>query len=81
MKVFPQTVLNIPVKAKPEISTLPELVKMIEVIEGELGKRGRVLVRYSGTEPVCRIMVEGERQEKIDGYARQIGDVIREQLG
>jgi len=81
MKVFPQTVFNIPVKAKPEISTVPELVKVIEVIDGKLGKRGRVLVRYSGTEPVCRIMVEGERQEEIDGYARQIENVIREQLG
>ena len=81
MKVFPQTVLNIPVKTKPEISTVPQLVKAIEMVEGELGKRGRVLVRYSGTEPVCRIMIEGERQEEIDEYARQIGDVIRDQLG
>ena len=81
MKVFPQTVLNIPVRAKPEISTIPELVKVMEGIEGALGKRGRVLVRYSGTEPVCRIMVEGESQEEIDRYARQIGDVIKNQLG
>lgn len=81
MKVFPQIVLNIPVKAKPEISAVPELVKVMEVVEGELGERGRVLVRYSGTEPLCRIMVEGEREEEIDEYSRQIADVVREQLG
>ena len=68
-------------KTKPEISTVPQIVKVIEMVEGELSKKGRVLVRYSGKEPVCRIMVEGEKQKEIDGYARQIGDVIRDQLG
>ena len=81
MSVFPQVLINVPVKTKPDISSLPELVRVIKGVEQELGERGRVLVRYSGTEPVCRVMVEGEKQEEIDNYARNIADLIRQQLG
>ena len=76
MTVFPQVLINVPVKKKPEISSLPELVSVQQDVETRLGKKGRVLLRYSGTEPVCRIMVEGERQEEIDQYARQIAEVV-----
>lgn len=80
MTVFPQAMVNVSVRSKPEISSVPELVKVLEKVKTSLGERGRMLVRYSGTEPVCRIMVEGERQEKIDEYARQIADVVRHKL-
>jgi phosphoglucosamine mutase len=80
MTVFPQTVVNVQVKRKPALSTVPDLVKAIEKVEKELGEKGRVLVRYSGTEPVCRIMVEGEKKKEIEDHARQIGDVVRMQL-
>jgi phosphoglucosamine mutase len=81
MTVFPQVLINVPVKKKPEISSLPALVRVQQDVETRLGEKGRVLLRYSGTEPVCRIMVEGERQEEIDRYARQIAEVVQKQLG
>ncbi|UCF57868.1 MAG: phosphoglucosamine mutase, partial [Deltaproteobacteria bacterium] len=80
MTLFPQVLVNVPVKIKPEISSVPELVEALQKVETSLGQRGRVLLRYSGTEPVCRVMVEGERQEEIDEYARQIAEVIKQQL-
>lgn len=80
MTLFPQTLINIDVGMKPVISTIPELVNVIKEVERKLGKKGRVLVRYSGTEPVCRVMVEGEDQVEIGNYAREIGDVIRRHL-
>ena len=54
--------------------------RMQQDVETRLGERGRVLLRYSGTEPVCQIMLEGERQEEIEEYARQIADVVTELL-
>jgi phosphoglucosamine mutase len=80
MTVFPQVLINVPVKKKPEISSVPELVRAQQDVETRLGEMGRVLLRYSGTEPVCRIMVEGERQEEIEEYARQIAEVVQKQL-
>jgi phosphoglucosamine mutase len=80
MTVFPQVLINVPVKKKPEISSVPQLVRLQQDVETRLGERGRVLLRYSGTEPVCRIMVEGERHEEIHRYARQIAVVVRKQL-
>ncbi len=81
MTIFPQAMINVPVKSQPEISSVPELVELLQKVETRLSERGRVLVRYSGTEPVCRIMVEGEKQEEIDAYALQIADVVRQELG
>ena len=80
MTFFPQSLINVAVKARPKISSVPEIGKIINRIEKGLGEKGRVLVRYSGTEPVCRIMIEGERQEEIDEYARQIADVVKRKL-
>ncbi|MBW1914055.1 MAG: phosphoglucosamine mutase, partial [Deltaproteobacteria bacterium] len=81
MTVYPQTLLNLEVKSKPEIKDIPDLLAIIGDIECMLGEEGRVLVRYSGTEPVCRIMVEGKDQKEIEDYARRIGDVVLSQLG
>jgi phosphoglucosamine mutase len=81
MTVFPQVLINVPVKKKPEISSLPELVRLQQDVERRLGEKGRVLLRYSGTEPVCRIMVEGEHKEEIDRYGRQIAEKVAKLLG
>jgi len=81
MPVYPQTLLNLEVKSKPEIKDVSDLLAIIRDIECMLGEEGRVLVRYSGTEPVCRIMVEGKDQKEIEDYARRIGDVVLSQLG
>jgi phosphoglucosamine mutase len=80
MTIFPQTLINVPVKIKPDISGVPEISMVIMAVENELGDEGRVLVRYSGTEPLCRVMVEGKSQEEIERSARLIVDVIKKEL-
>ena len=81
MKVFPQKLINIDVKSKPEISTVPEIVKAVEAVEEELGDKGRVLIRYSGTQNMCRVMVEGPTDEETEKYCTQIADIVKEKLG
>ena len=81
MTIFPQVTVNVTVKSKPDISEVPELEGVIRKVEKNLGDTGRVLVRYSGTEPVCRIMVEGEEQKKIEAYAGLVADVVSQRLG
>jgi len=80
MRPFPQTLVSVPVQTKPPLSELPEVEKVIKEVEAALGKRGRVLVRYSGTEPVCRVMVEGEKKEEVEGHAARIAAVIKQRL-
>ena len=80
MTIYPQVLVNVPVKTKPEIAGIQEVVKKIEETEAELGDDGRVLVRYSGTEPLCRVMVEGKVKAKIEDYAEQIANVVSDIL-
>ena len=81
MKVFPQKLINVDVKNKPELSTIPEISEVIKDVEAQLGTKGRVLVRYSGTQPMCRVMVEGPTNDETQKYCTQIADVLREKLG
>jgi len=81
MTVFPQTLLNVEVRSKPDLATVPEISKVIQSVEKSLAGGGRVLVRYSGTQPVCRIMVEGPTLEKTEQHCRQIVDIIEDKLG
>ncbi|MBW2038397.1 MAG: phosphoglucosamine mutase [Deltaproteobacteria bacterium] len=81
MAVFPQKLINIGVKSKPELSTVPEIVRVVEAAEKALGDKGRVLVRYSGTQNMCRVMVEGPTDEATERYCRQIADVVKAKLG
>ncbi|MBW2674926.1 MAG: phosphoglucosamine mutase, partial [Deltaproteobacteria bacterium] len=80
MKVFPQKLINIDVSSKPDIATIPEIVRVIEEVEKKLGDKGRVLVRYSGTQNMCRVMVEGPTNEKTEAHCHQIVDVVKEKL-
>jgi phosphoglucosamine mutase len=81
MDLFPQILINVPVKSSPDISEVPDLARVIKKAEQGLGESGRVLVRYSGTEPVCRVMVEGENEEEAKAYAGEIADTVRKVLG
>ena len=81
MKAFPQVLLNVEVKDKLDIETVPQIKDAIRCVEDMLGERGRVLVRYSGTQPVCRVMVEGPVEEETRHYCQQIADVVKEALG
>jgi phosphoglucosamine mutase len=80
MTVFPQVLINIDVKARPDLSTVPEIVKAIKDAEDTLGNRGRVLVRYSGTQNMCRVMVEGPTKEETVKYGEKIAEVVRKKL-
>jgi phosphoglucosamine mutase len=80
MKVFPQMLINIDVKRKPEIETVPEITAAIKKAEEALGDKGRVLVRYSGTQNMCRVMVEGPTKKETETHCRQIADVVRKIL-
>ena len=58
-RAFPQVLINVPVERKPNLSDVPRVMDEVRRIEGELGDDGRVLLRYSGTEALARVMVEG----------------------
>ena len=81
MEMFPQVVINVDVKSKPDLKTLPEVQAAIKKAEGELGEQGRVLVRYSGTQSMCRVMVEGPTIEKTESLAKTIAAEIKKKLG
>jgi phosphoglucosamine mutase len=81
MTAFPQTLINVVVKSKPKLESLPQVQSVIREVESRLEDSGRVLVRYSGTEPICRVMVEGPDPETVDGLARSISQAIGEAIG
>lgn len=81
MTVFPQVMINVPVTHKPPIETEPAISDAIRAVERVLNGRGRVLVRYSGTQALCRVMVEAPTREETDRHCRHIADVVRSRLG
>jgi phosphoglucosamine mutase len=81
MQRFPQVLVNLRVRSKPDVETLPEVAKAIRQAERELGERGRVLVRYSGTEALMRVMIEGEREQSIRRLADDIAEAARAAIG
>jgi phosphoglucosamine mutase len=81
MTHYPQVLHNVHVKKKEDFSSYPKILSVIKKVEAALGENGRVLVRYSGTEPLARVMVEGEDYSVIQGYAEEIAQSIRAQLG
>jgi phosphoglucosamine mutase len=78
---FPQVLLNVAVKAKQPFAEIPDVQKVAQDIEAELGLRGRLLLRYSGTEPLARVMIEGENQAEIEKQAGLLAGVIQRSLG
>ena len=81
MDVYPQVLINIDVAAKPAFDTIPEIGTAVEQAETELAGRGRVLLRYSGTQNLCRVMVEGPTEEITRHHAERIADVVRATIG
>ena len=80
MESLPQVLMNVKVKEKRDIDTL-EAMKYIRKTEERLGKKGRVLVRYSGTENLCRVMIEGEQKKEIQKMANEIAHGIKKEIG
>jgi phosphoglucosamine mutase len=81
LKVFPQTIQNIRVREKTPFAQVPEIQRTIESAERELNGNGRVVVRYSGTEALARVMVEAESEEKMQALADNIASAIKQGLG
>jgi phosphoglucosamine mutase len=81
MRRFPQVLVNVRVAARRDVASVPALGEAIRAAETALGERGRVLVRYSGTEPLLRIMIEGERESQIRSLADGIAGAARQALG
>lgn len=78
---YPQTLLNVPVAKKPELETLESVQKAIQSVEVALKGDGRTLVRYSGTENICRVLVEGSNSKKVEAHAQTIAHAIHEAIG
>ena len=81
LKIFPQTIVNIKVKSKPPLESLPVVSAAIDKATKTLGAAGRVVVRYSGTEPKARVMVEAERAEDVTHWAETLASAIRAAIG
>ena len=77
---YPQILVNVRVQEKKSFSEVPAIVSAKEKIEKELGDTGRLLLRYSGTEPLARVMIEGANQKKIDAFAHDLAAVIKAAL-
>jgi phosphoglucosamine mutase len=81
MKTYPQTLVNVKVKDRRDLASIPEIAKRMAEIEKKLDGTGRLLVRYSGTEPKVRVMLEGEDLEEIRSLAEDLAGIIKEKLG
>jgi phosphoglucosamine mutase len=81
MTVYPQVLINVDVQTKPDIHSVPVIADAIKSVESKLGDRGRVLVRYSGTQPLCRVMVEGPSETETQRYCQQLSDIIKNNIG
>ncbi len=79
--VFPQVLVNVKVAQKVPFDELPQVRKLAAEIEAELGDRGRLLLRYSGTESLARVMIEGADQKQINEFAQRLAMVIEQTLG
>jgi phosphoglucosamine mutase len=81
MKVFPQRLINFDVAQKPPLEDIPEIQKAVKKAEAELGDKGRVLIRYSGTQPMCRVMVEGPTDEMTNRLTEELTAVVKKCIG
>jgi len=81
MVALPQVLLNVRVAERKDIMTIPEIEQRVREIEGLLGDQGRILIRYSGTEPLLRVMIEGKDTQEITTWAREIITLVDRHIG
>jgi phosphoglucosamine mutase len=77
LKDYPQVIVNVRVKSKPPLDSLPEVSRALEEAKTALGENGRVVLRYSGTEPLARVMVEAEQQADVERFSESIANALR----
>jgi len=78
---YPQILVNVRVREKRSFAELPAVQRLARQVEEKLGDRGRLLLRYSGTEPLARIMIEGESEDEVKAHARALAEAISAELG
>jgi phosphoglucosamine mutase len=81
LKTYPQVLLNVRVRKKTDLRGVPAIAAAVDRVESRVAGQGRLLVRYSGTEPLLRVMLEGRNQDEIRTWAQEIVDVVKEHLG
>ena len=81
LKVFPQVIVNVKVREKKPLERIPAVAESIRAAEEELKDSGRVVIRYSGTEALARVMIEAESEEAMHRHADAIAEAIRSELG
>jgi phosphoglucosamine mutase len=78
---LPQVLVNTRVAEKMDIMTIPEIAARVGDVEKKLGSEGRVLIRYSGTEPLLRVMIEGQDKYEITTWANEIVEMVKLHIG
>jgi phosphoglucosamine mutase len=78
---FPQVLVNVPVRGKPPVDSIPDLAARARSLEAEMNGAGRILLRYSGTESLLRVMIEGEEQARIERMAEELAAIVRRAIG
>ena len=78
---YPQVLVNVRVRERRDLATVPDVAAAVAALEARLEGQGRLLVRYSGTEPLLRIMIEGRHQDEIDGWAHDLAGLVKQHLG
>jgi phosphoglucosamine mutase len=81
LQVYPQRLVNVRVRERKPLEELPGVLAEIRAAEESFGDTGRVLVRFSGTEPLARVMVEGPELDRVEAFANRIAERIRAELG
>jgi phosphoglucosamine mutase len=81
MEPLPQVLYNVEIREKKELSRFPEIDKKIKETERLLENSGRILIRYSGTEPLLRIMVEGEDESQLHRLAQDLVELVKKHIG
>ena len=78
---LPQVLVNTRVRERRDITTIPDIAAAVRDVEAKLGNEGRVLIRYSGTEPLLRVMIEGQDKYEITTWANEICDLVKQHIG
>ncbi len=81
LKDYPQVIVNVKVKSKPPLESLPEVARALAEAQAKLGGNGRVVLRYSGTEPLARVMVEAEHDADVQRFSESIASALRSSIG
>lgn len=81
MTAFPQVLLNVKVKKKKDLDSMPAVAKALKGVEDRLRDKGRAFIRYSGTEPLARITIEGEKKDEITAMASELAELLKKELG